>query len=55
MANLTRSTKSASEWADNELLAYNITVTPQNAFFGIPTLPQPSAHRVILDSIPLMG
>jgi hypothetical protein len=44
--------KPGSEWTINDLRAYNITVTPQNVetFFGIPTLPQPSVHQVILDN-----
>lgn len=52
MATLIRSTKSGPEWTKNELRGYNITVTPQNvaAFFGNPTLPQPSVHQIILDN-----
>ncbi|KAH8993684.1 hypothetical protein EDB92DRAFT_1852742 [Lactarius akahatsu] len=52
MATLGRSTKSGSDWTRNELRAYNITVAPQDVitFFGNPTLPQPSVHKVILDN-----
>ncbi|KAH9012852.1 hypothetical protein EDB83DRAFT_2444615 [Lactarius deliciosus] len=52
MATLVRSTKSGSDWTRNELRAYNITVAPQDVttFFGNPSLPQPSVHKVILDN-----
>ncbi|KAI0293452.1 hypothetical protein BC826DRAFT_936201 [Russula brevipes] len=44
MANLTRSAKCGSDWTDNELCAYNITVVPQTKeqFFGSAELPNPS-------------
>ncbi|KAH9051165.1 hypothetical protein EDB83DRAFT_1326156 [Lactarius deliciosus] len=52
MATLIRSTKSGSDWKSHELLAYNITVTSQDVatFFGNPTLPPSSLHRVILEN-----
>ncbi len=52
MANIVRSAKSGSEWTINEINAYNIVVTLQDVttFFGLPILPQPSVHQVILDN-----
>jgi hypothetical protein len=43
MANLIRSAKAGSDWTENELDAYHITVVPQNKqdFFGSSVLPAP--------------
>jgi hypothetical protein len=43
-ANSIRSAKCASDWTDNELRAYNITVVPQTKeqFFGSAKLPAPT-------------
>ncbi|KAH9953131.1 hypothetical protein BC827DRAFT_173940 [Russula dissimulans] len=43
MANAIRSAKSGSDWTDNELRAYNITMVPQTKeeFFGSAELPPP--------------
>ncbi|KAH8982020.1 hypothetical protein EDB92DRAFT_1895630 [Lactarius akahatsu] len=51
MAELIRNAKSASDWTQNELAAYNITVEYQDAttFFGTHTLPQPvTVNPVVL-------
>ena len=52
MADLDRSMRSSSEWTRLNLRAYNITIITEDVvtFFGIPALPQPSIHQVILDN-----
>ncbi|KAJ4465181.1 hypothetical protein C8J55DRAFT_441351 [Lentinula edodes] len=53
MANLLRSAKSSSDWTQNELRAYNITVQWQDAatFFGVDPLPQPAVAQEVLTTL----
>lgn len=53
MANLSRSAKSGSDWTDNDLSAYNITIVSQDAatFFGQPALPQPALNPELLTTL----
>ena len=50
MANIIRLPKSGSEWTQNELDAYNIRISFQNAatFFNTPVLPQPAVSEEVL-------
>ncbi|KAK0464736.1 uncharacterized protein EV420DRAFT_1476132 [Desarmillaria tabescens] len=50
MANITRSSKAGNEWTSNDLNAYNISITFQDAltFFDETALPAPSVHQEIL-------
>lgn len=50
MANITRSSKSGSDWTPNELLAYNIRVVYQDfaTFFGAQNLPDPQINNEVL-------
>lgn len=50
MSHLIRSPKSASDWSNNELRAYHITVEEQDAtsFFGIGKLPDPNCPQDFL-------
>jgi len=53
MANLIRSPKSGSDWTDNELIAYNITVTaqsPQEFFLRNPESPLVGVDPSLIDS-----
>jgi hypothetical protein len=53
MANITRSAKSGDEWTSNELKAYNIIFTFQDAqtFFDEIPLPAPSVSEDILSAL----
>ena len=50
MANLIRRAKSGSDWTDNDLAAYNITVVGQDTatFFCRPASPQPALNPELL-------
>ena len=52
MANLIRSAKSSSDWTDNELITYNITITSisPSKFFPMPDLSLDLIDPAILDS-----
>jgi hypothetical protein len=53
MANIIlRSAKSGSDWTDNELVAFNITINTVDAatFFGNANLPLSSLSPVILEN-----
>lgn len=54
MANLTRSAKSGSDWTDNDLMAYNITIssTPPEKFFSTPDPSLDHIDPAILDAPP---
>jgi hypothetical protein len=49
MANLLRTAKSASNWSEMDLDAYNITIVPQNKaqFFGTNDLPYPTEPSML--------
>jgi hypothetical protein len=49
MANLLRTAKSASNWSEMDLHAYNITIVPQNKaqFFGTNDLPYPTEPSML--------
>ena len=51
MADLKRSAKPVSQWANNELLAFNIRVEDAGveAFFNMPQLPPPTVSTTILN------
>lgn len=55
MAHIIRMAKPGSEWRDNELTAYNITVVAKTVqqFFGVDAdqLPVPSVNRVIFENV----
>ncbi|OBZ78038.1 hypothetical protein A0H81_01843 [Grifola frondosa] len=53
MAQLIRSAKSGSDWTNNELNAYNISVVYQDAatFFETPNLPQPTINPNVLTTL----
>ncbi len=53
MANMIRSAKSGNEWTMNELNAYNIQITFQDAatFFGAVPLPPPAVSEDILAAL----
>ena len=52
MAQLIRSTKSGSDWTDNELFAFNIVIQDVDVptFFGVPHLPQTTVSPVVLNN-----
>jgi len=52
MANLIRSAKSGSDWTQNDLRAFNITIqrVDSTVFFGSPDLPQPAVSQVVLQN-----
>ena len=54
MANYTRSAKSGSDWTDNDLKAYNITIssTPPEKFFSTPDPSLDHIDPAILNSPP---
>ncbi|KIJ07131.1 hypothetical protein PAXINDRAFT_38846, partial [Paxillus involutus ATCC 200175] len=53
MANIIRSAKAGSEWTQNELDAYNIKLSFQNAttFFNTPVLPEPTVNQEVLTTV----
>ncbi|KAK0187221.1 hypothetical protein F5146DRAFT_767307 [Armillaria mellea] len=53
MSNLLRSAKCGSDWTMNELAAYNISVTPQDAttFFELVVLPEPHVPADMLQKL----
>lgn len=53
MANLIRSAKSGSDWRQNELVAFNITIqnVDVQTFFGVAQLPQTTVSTVILNNV----
>ena len=53
MANLSRNAKSGSDWADNELRAFNIRVANANmeTIFNTTQLPSPSVSETILNNV----
>ncbi|KAH9475528.1 hypothetical protein JR316_0012643 [Psilocybe cubensis] len=53
MANIIRSAKSGNEWTDNELEAYNINITFQDAptFFGETPLPAPAVSQEVFTAL----
>ncbi|KAJ3842604.1 hypothetical protein F5878DRAFT_377726 [Lentinula raphanica] len=53
MASILRSAKSGSDWTENELAAYNITIEWQDAatFFEVDPLPQPTIDQEVLTTL----